>query len=79
MLLKTQCIEKIRHLIEVHAFGVCSYLGEKLGIPSRYIRLYFVYAVFVVNWSPIIIYMSFAFLINLKDYIKEKKNASWDL
>jgi len=79
MLLKTRWIEKIRHFIEIRAFGVCSYLGEKLGIPSRYIRLYFVYAVFVVNWSPVIIYMSFAFLINLKNYIKERKNASWDL
>ncbi len=71
-------INYIRDFIEVRAFGVCSYLGERMGIPSRYIRLYFLYATFIATWSPVIIYMSMAFILNLRNYIKSKKTSLWD-
>jgi len=64
--------EKIRKFIEPKVFGVCSYLGEKLGISSSIVRLYFIYITFIAFWSPILIYIFFAFWINVKDYIKAK-------
>jgi len=53
-------IDQIRNFLEQKVFGVCTYLGNKMGIASRYVRLFFIYSVFVANWSPIIIYMILA-------------------
>jgi len=64
--------EKIRKFVEPKVFGVCSYLGEKLGISSTVIRIYFIYITFIAFWSPILVYVFFAFWINVKDYLKSK-------
>ncbi len=72
-------IEYIRSFIETYAFGVCSYLGDKLRIPSYRIRIFFVYATFIATWSPLIIYLCLAFVLNLRNYIKSKRSATWDL
>jgi len=74
-------IEYFRHLIEIQAFGVCQQLGKYLGIPSRRVRLFFMYATFLATWSPVIIYMSLAFVFNIGKYIKQQKAKSriWDL
>lgn len=70
---------KLRKFVETRVFGVCSYLGDKMGIPSRVIRLYFIYATFFTFGSPIIIYLVLAFWINLKKHIKPKRLSVWDL
>ena len=71
-------MENLRSFLELQFFGVCSYLGEKLSMPSSRIRLFFIYATFVAAGSPVIIYLALAFLINIKDYIKGKRNPIWD-
>ena len=71
-------MEKFRSFLELQFFGVCSYLGEKLSMPSSKIRLFFIYATFVAAGSPVIIYLVMAFLIRLKDYIKGKRTAVGD-
>ncbi len=71
-------MENFRKFLELQFFGVCSYLGEKLSMPSSKIRLFFIYATFVTAGSPVIIYLMLAFLIKLKDYIKGKRNTVWD-
>ncbi len=60
---------KIKDFIEFKAFGVCTSIGERLGIATSKIRLWFIYLSFVTMGSPIIIYMALAFLRNLKYYI----------
>ncbi len=55
--------------MEMNAFGVCSAIGEKLGIASSRIRMWFIYISFLTLGSPVIIYMVLAFWINLKNYI----------
>jgi phage shock protein PspC (stress-responsive transcriptional regulator) len=72
-------VNKIRAYFENNLFGVCTYLGEKLDMPSSRIRLFFIYASFFTAGSPVIIYMTLAFIIKLKDYIKGKRNPVWDL
>lgn len=62
-------MNKIRDFLEKNAFGVCSAIGEKLGIASSRIRMWFIYISFLTFGSPIIIYMILAFWINLKKYI----------
>lgn len=59
----------IKSFIEWKAFGVCTAIGEKLGMASSRIRLWFIYISFLTLGSPIIIYMVLAFWMNMKRYI----------
>lgn len=62
-------MKKIREIIELNAFGVCTAMGEKLGIASSKIRMWFIYISFLTMGSPIIVYMIMAFWMNMKRYI----------
>jgi len=62
-------MNNFRNFFEAHAFGVCSKIGEKLGIASSRIRMWFIYISFLTFGSPIIIYMILAFWMNIKKYI----------
>ncbi len=71
-------MEKIKSIFEKSAFGVCSYLGEKMGIASARVRIYFIYISFVALGSPIIFYLFVAFWLNIKNYIKSKRTEIWE-
>lgn len=62
-------MQKLRAFLELHAFGVCSAIGEKLGIATSRIRMWFIYISFLTMGSPLIVYMVLAFWINIKKYI----------
>jgi phage shock protein PspC (stress-responsive transcriptional regulator) len=62
-------MKKLREIIEINAFGVCTAIGDKLGIASSKIRTWFIYISFLTMGSPIIIYMIMAFWMNMKSYI----------
>lgn len=62
-------MKKIREILEINAFGVCTSIGERLGIASSKIRTWFIYISFLTMGSPIIIYMIMAFWMNMKSYI----------
>ncbi|MCB9046847.1 MAG: PspC domain-containing protein [Chitinophagales bacterium] len=59
----------IKNFIEWKAFGVCAAIGDRLGVASSRIRLWFIYISFLTMGSPIIIYMILAFWMNMKRYI----------
>lgn len=71
-------MKKLKHLLEKSLFGVCSYLGQKMGIASARVRLYFIYLSFVALGSPVIFYLFVAFWLNVKKYIKKNKNLVWE-
>lgn len=71
-------MKNFKALLERSAFGVCSYLGDKMGIASARVRLYFIYISFVTLGSPIIVYLFAAFWLNVKRYIKNKRNMLWN-
>jgi len=62
-------MKKIREFLEINAFGVCSAIGEKLGIASSKIRMWFIYISFLTLGSPVFLYMILAFWMNIKKYI----------
>ena len=62
-------MNKLKHFIEWQVFGVCSYLGEKMGIATSTIRRYFIYISLMTMGSPIIFYLFVAFWMNVKRYI----------
>jgi phage shock protein PspC (stress-responsive transcriptional regulator) len=69
--------DKIQQFFESHAFGVCTHLGEKLGIATSSIRLFFIYASFLTVGSPVIIYLSIAFVMNMRKHLRKRKPV-WD-
>jgi len=62
-------LTEIKDFIEWKAFGVCTAIGERLGIATSRIRLWFIYISFMTLGSPVIIYMILAFWLNMKRYI----------
>ncbi|MDZ4669012.1 MAG: PspC domain-containing protein [bacterium] len=72
-------MEKIKFFIEKRVFGVCSYIGDRMGISSGKIRLYFIYTSFITMGSPIILYLIIAFWLNIKKYTKPSKNTLWEI
>ena len=71
-------MKQFKHLLERSAFGVCSYLGEKMGIASARVRVYFIYISFVALGSPLIFYLFVAFWLNIKRYLKRSRNIIWE-
>lgn len=75
-------INRIQLWFETRAFGVCEWLGKKLGINSTKIRMYFIYLTFFTVGSPIIIYFIMAFMLENKNFFKpfrRKRRSVWDL
>ena len=64
---------KIKHFIEWQVFGVCTAIGEKMGIATSAIRRYFIYISFLTFGSPVIFYLILAFWLNVKNYIKNSR------
>lgn len=71
-------IESVKYLVEQNIYGVCERIGEKLNMPAKEIRLFFIYASCLTIGSPVIVYMILAFWIRMKDYVKGKRNPVWD-
>ena len=63
-------MQRLKLFVEEHAFGVCTYLGERMGIASSHIRLFFIYTTFISPTSPIIVYLILAFWLNMKKYMQ---------
>lgn len=63
---------RLQALVEQQAFGVCTKLGDFTGVATSSIRLFFIYASFLTIGSPIIVYMSLAFLINMRRHLRLK-------
>lgn len=70
-------MNKLKNFIEWHAFGVCTAIGEKLGIATSRIRMWFIYISFLTMGSPIIIYMVIAFWLNIKKYMNAARRNPW--
>lgn len=68
---------RIQHFFEGYAFGVCTRLGEKLGVATSSIRIFFIYASFITFGSPVIIYLALAFVMNMRKHMR-KRTPIWD-
>jgi phage shock protein PspC (stress-responsive transcriptional regulator) len=55
-------MNKFKSFVEWNAFGVCTAIGNRMGIATSRIRQYFIYASLLTMGSPIIIYMVLSFL-----------------
>lgn len=64
---------RFKDFVEWNAFGVCSAIGERLGIATSRIRLWFIYISFLTMGSPLVLYMILAFWMNMRDYFWQHK------
>ena len=62
-------MQKVKDFFETQAFGVCTAIGERLGIATTKIRVWFIYISFLTLGSPLILYMILAFWRSIKHYI----------
>jgi len=62
-------MNQFRNFIEWHLFGVCTAIGNRMGIATTQIRKWFMYTSLLTMGSPIIVYMILAFWMNIKRYI----------
>lgn len=70
-------MERLRQSLEHSAFGVCSYLADRMGIASARVRLYFIYISCLTLGSPIILYLFTAFWLNVRNYIRRRRSVLW--
>ena len=70
--------ESFKFVVEQNVFGVCERIGQKLKMPAKDIRMFFIYASCMTIGSPIIVYMILAFWIRMKDYVNGKRSTVWD-
>ncbi|MFW5759413.1 MAG: PspC domain-containing protein [Cyclobacteriaceae bacterium] len=70
-------MKKLQNFFENQLFGVCTKIGEKLKIPVSSIRLFFIYTSFLTFGSPVIIYLSLAFLLNFRKHLRRRNNTVW--
>jgi phage shock protein PspC (stress-responsive transcriptional regulator) len=68
-------INLFRDNIEKNAFGVCQYLGDKMGIATSRVRVYFIYVSFLTLGSPALLYLIVAFWLNIKQYILQTRHT----
>jgi phage shock protein PspC (stress-responsive transcriptional regulator) len=66
-------MNKLKNFIEWKLFGVCSAIGDKMGIAPSRIRTWFIYISFLTLGSPLIVYFILAFWMNIKRYILSAK------
>lgn len=71
-------MKKIQQLLEIQLFGVCSKIGEVMGISSGVIKMAFVYLCFFTFGSPVIIYVALAFWMNIGKAFRKKRSTVWD-
>ncbi|MFN8294501.1 MAG: PspC domain-containing protein [Chitinophagales bacterium] len=71
-------LNDLKFLIEANMFGVCTKIGERLGMPIKNIRLFFIYASCLTIGSPIIAYLILAFWLKMRDYVRGNRNPVWD-
>jgi phage shock protein C len=71
-------IDALKFLVESQAFGVCERIGERLQMPAKNIRLFFIYTSCITVASPVIIYMILAFWMKMRDYVRARRTPVWD-
>lgn len=74
-------LKKIAFFFEFRSFGVSEWWGNKFGIQSDKIRLFFIYISCLGLGSPILIYLMMAFVLEHKHIFKfqKKKKTIWEL
>jgi phage shock protein C len=70
--------EQVKSFLERSFFGVFTYLGDRFGLPTGKLRLYFIYVSFFTLGSPVLFYFIAAFWLNVKRYARKAYTVVFD-
>lgn len=71
-------VDRLKFAVEQNVYGVCERIGEKLQMPAKDIRLFFIYTSCLTVGSPIIVYLILAFWMKMRQYVRAQRNPIWD-
>jgi len=74
-----QFVYSIRHYFEKHGFYVSSRLADRFGMKAKSVRLFFIYLSFATVGLGFAFYITFAFLLRVKDLVYTKRTSVFDL
>ena len=69
----------LRLFLEKRGFYVCSRLADKLGMRTKNVRIFFIYATFATVGFGFFIYLTLAFWLKIKDLFYTKRTSVFDL
>ena len=78
-IIEMKLLQRIQSVTEMHIFGVCTSLAEKIGISIGGIRLFFIYSSFLTIGSPVIIYLVLAFLKNIRKQMRNRRKSVYEI
>ncbi len=70
---------RLRYFLEKHGFYVCTRLADRLGMRTKNVRVFFIYATCATVGAGFIIYLTLAFWLKLKDLIYTKRTSVFDI
>ncbi len=74
-----KAIYKLRYFLEKRGFYVSARLADRLGMRAKSVRLFFIYVSFATLGVGFAIYLTFAFVLRLKDLVNTKRTSVFDL
>jgi len=72
-------IDKIRLQLEKYGLDVSYRIANRLGIPVRNVRLFFIYLSFPTLGLSFLLYIILAFALRIKDFFSGKRPSVFDL
>lgn len=69
----------LRHFFERHGFYVCGRMADRLGMRTKNVRIFFIYATFATIGIGFLVYLTLAFWLRLKDLIYTKRTSVFDI
>ncbi|WP_378185322.1 PspC domain-containing protein [Aquimarina sp. W85] len=69
----------LRLYLERNGFYVSSRLADRMGIRTKNVRLFFIYATFATVGLGFVFYLTLAFWLKLKDLVYTKRTSVFDL
>ncbi|QLE01674.1 PspC domain-containing protein [Galbibacter sp. BG1] len=71
--------QDIRYYFEKHGYAVSSRMADRLGMKTKNVRLFFIYASFFTLGIWFFVYLTLAFWLKLKDLVYTKRTSVFDL
>lgn len=70
---------KLKYFFEKQGFHIASRLADRLGMRANSVRLFFIYISFVTAGLWFGVYLTFGFVMKLKDLVRAKRTSVFDL
>ncbi|HLV64047.1 PspC domain-containing protein [Galbibacter sp.] len=72
-------LQRIRYYFEKNGYAVSSRVAERLGMKTKNVRLFFIYACFATLGIWFLVYLNLAFWLKIKDLVYTKRSSVFDL